>query len=145
MIAAMRIALTIPIAALIAASLPLTLGAQGRVPPPLTGAVRGGGAPQPPLLQDYISFSVTAPPPELELDALYRKYANAQGIPIASSEKVPDAALLMARDIVTFMLSERPAAGTDSQEVEDRDHGADGGDVRHPRTPEVPPASEDRR
>ena len=95
-------------AALFAASLPLTIAAQNRVPPPLTGAVRGGAAPQPPLLKDFIAFSVTAPPAELELDPFYKKYANAQGIPIVSSEKTPDAALLMARDIVTFMLSERP-------------------------------------
>ncbi len=84
---------------------PVTLGAQ-RVPPPLTGAARG--EPQPPLLKDYTAFSVTAPPAELALDPFYKKYANAQGIPVVSSAKVPDAALLMARDIVTFMLSERP-------------------------------------
>jgi hypothetical protein len=104
----MRVACAIAIAALVAPSFPVTLSAQGRVPPPLTGAVRGGGAPQPPLLQDFIAFSVTAPPPDLGLDPFHKKYANAQGIPVVSSEKVPDAALLMARDIVTFMLSERP-------------------------------------
>jgi len=104
----MRSATAITIAALAAASLSVPFVAQAQVPPPLTGAVRGGAAPQPPLLQDYIAFNVTAPPPELELDPFYRKYANAQGIPVVSSEKVPDAALLMARDIVTFMLSERP-------------------------------------
>jgi hypothetical protein len=62
----------------------------------------------PPLLTDYIAFSVTAPPPELGLDPFYKKYVDAHGIPIVTSAKVPDAALLMARDIVQFMLSNRP-------------------------------------
>ena len=60
------------------------------------------------LLQNYITFSVTAPPAALGLDPFYKKYADAHGIPIVSSAKVPDEALLMARDIVQFMLSERP-------------------------------------
>ena len=63
---------------------------------------------QPALLQDYVQFTVTAPPPELGLDPFYRKYVDAHGIPVVSSEKTPDAALLMARDIVQFMLSEHP-------------------------------------
>lgn len=71
-----------------------------------------GGAPQqprqPPLLQDYIKFVVTAPPAELELDPFYKKYVDALGIPVVTSNKVPDAALLVARDIVQFMLANRP-------------------------------------
>ena len=63
---------------------------------------------EPALLQNYITFSVTAPPAALGLDPFYKKYADAHGIPIVSSAKVPDEALLMARDIVQFMLSERP-------------------------------------
>jgi hypothetical protein len=62
----------------------------------------------PPLIQDYIAFSVTAPPPALELDPFYKKYVDAHGIPVVTSAKVPDAALLMARDIVQFMLANRP-------------------------------------
>ena len=110
------------------------------------GAASGGPAPAP-LLQDYIEFSVTAPPGELELDPFYKKYVDAHGIPVVTSEKVPDAALLMARDIVQFMLAEsaRPPEGADPQEVEARDHGRDRGHVRHPRTPQVPAAAEDRR
>ena len=45
---------------------------------------QGGGqsGPRPPaLLQDFIAFTVTAPPPELELDPFYKKYADAHGIP----------------------------------------------------------------
>lgn len=63
---------------------------------------------QPALLQDYIKFTVTAPPAELGLDPFYKKYVDAQGVPVVSSEKVPDAALLIVRDIVQFMLSEKP-------------------------------------
>ncbi|MEX0907401.1 MAG: glycoside hydrolase [Gemmatimonadota bacterium] len=66
------------------------------------------GQRQPALLQDYVAFTVTAPPAELELHPFCRKYVDAHGIPVVSSEKVPDAALLAARDIVQFMLSERP-------------------------------------
>ena len=62
----------------------------------------------PALLQDYFAFTVTAPPPALELDPFYRKYVDAHGIPVVTSAKVPDAALLMARDIVQFMLANRP-------------------------------------
>ncbi len=62
----------------------------------------------PALLQDYIAFTVTAPPAALELDPFYKKYVDALGIPIVTSEKVPDAALLVARDIVQFMLANRP-------------------------------------
>lgn len=69
------------------------------------------GAPkprQPALLQDYIRFTVTAPPAPLGLDPFYKKYVDAHGIPIVSSEKTPDAALLVARDMVQFMLANRP-------------------------------------
>ena len=60
------------------------------------------------LLQDYIAFTVTAPPAALELDPFYKKYVDALGIPVVTSAKVPDAALLAARDIVQFMLANRP-------------------------------------
>jgi hypothetical protein len=69
---------------------------------------RQSGPRPPALLQNYSAFSVTAPPADLALDPFYRKYADAHGIPIVTSDKVPDAALLMARDIVTFMLADRP-------------------------------------
>jgi hypothetical protein len=62
----------------------------------------------PALLQDYLAFTVTAPPAALDLDPFYRKYVDAHGIPIVTSDKVPDAALLAARDIVPFMLANRP-------------------------------------
>ena len=59
------------------------------------------------LVPDYAHVMVTMPPDSLELDPFYRKYTDAFGIPITSSEKVPNTALLMARDIVNYMLMKR--------------------------------------
>lgn len=59
------------------------------------------------LVTDYAKTMITAPPAALQLDTFYKKYADAFGIPIVSSAKVPDAALLMARDIVNYMLMKR--------------------------------------
>ena len=80
------------------------LGAQSAAPqrPP------GGVATGPALVQTFESAMISAPPESLGLDPFYRKYADAFGIPIVSSEKVNDAALLMARDIVNYMLLKRP-------------------------------------
>lgn len=52
------------------------------------------------LLQDYFKLSVTASPESLGLDPFYKKYVSAHGIPVVSSDKTPDAALLVARDMV---------------------------------------------
>jgi len=68
----------------------------------------GGVATGPPIVASYESAMIAAPPAELNLDPFYKKYADAYGIPIVSSEKVDDAALLMARDIVNYMLLKRP-------------------------------------
>jgi hypothetical protein len=51
---------------------------------------------------------ISAPPDSFKLAPFYKKFADAFGVPIVSSEKVPDAALLMARDIVNYMVSKRP-------------------------------------
>ena len=51
---------------------------------------------------------VAAPPARLKLDPFYRKYVDAGGIPVVSSGKVADAALLAARDLAKGMLSKRP-------------------------------------
>lgn len=51
---------------------------------------------------------ISAPPASLHLDSFYTKYLDAGGIPITTSARVPDAALLAARDIVMTMLSKRP-------------------------------------
>lgn len=63
---------------------------------------------QKPLVESYEQAMITLPPAELGVDPFYKKYADAFGIPIVASEKVPDAAVLMARDIVNYMLSKRP-------------------------------------
>lgn len=60
------------------------------------------------LVSSYENFMISSPPGRLKLDPFYRKYVDASGIPVVSSGKVPDAALLIARDLVTEMLTERP-------------------------------------
>ena len=51
---------------------------------------------------------VTSVPSQFGFDSHYQKYADAGGIPVITSEKVPDEALLRAREIVLFMLKRRP-------------------------------------
>ena len=53
--------------------------------------------------------SVGPPPAALGLHPCSRKYCIASGIPVASSEHVPDAALQMAAEIASQMLSVMPA------------------------------------
>jgi Glycoside hydrolase 97. len=50
---------------------------------------------------------VTAVPQSLHLDPFYKKYIDADGIPVVSSGNVHDEALLKARDIIIGMLSKR--------------------------------------
>ncbi|MDQ3012315.1 MAG: glycoside hydrolase, partial [Acidobacteriota bacterium] len=61
-----------------------------------------------PFIQDYVKAVVVAPPATPGVDPFYKKYADAMGISVLSSEKVPDAALLVARDIIIHMLAKRP-------------------------------------
>ncbi len=61
----------------------------------------------PAIVTSFESAMIAAPPTALGVDPFYKKYADAFGIPIVSSERVPDAALLMARDIVNYMLLKR--------------------------------------
>lgn len=60
------------------------------------------------IIGDYARAVITKPPAGLKLDPFYEKYLDADGIPVTTSAKVPDAALLIARDLVLQMLSERP-------------------------------------
>lgn len=60
------------------------------------------------IITDYHRAATSTPPAHLNLDPFYQKYVDAQGIPITTTANVPDAALLVARDVVTYMLSERP-------------------------------------
>jgi hypothetical protein len=62
---------------------------------------------QRPLLDDYVKANIGPVPASLGYDPFYKKYTNALGIPVVSSEKTPDAALLVARDIVNHMLAKR--------------------------------------
>ncbi len=59
------------------------------------------------LVKSYEAAMIVAPPDSFGFDPFYKKYADAFGIPIISSEKVPNTALLMARDIVNYMLIKR--------------------------------------
>jgi len=60
------------------------------------------------LAQASADPPITPPPATLGLDPFYTRYADAGGIPILSSAKVPAKALLAARDIVQAMLAARP-------------------------------------
>jgi hypothetical protein len=68
----------------------------------------GQGDPPKPIVESYERTMIAPPPAEIGVDPFYKKYADAIGVPIVASEKVPDAALLMARDIVNHMLAKRP-------------------------------------
>ena len=56
----------------------------------------------------YFKQMISPPLTSLGLDTFYKKYADAYGIPIVSSAKVPDDAVMIARDIVNYMLIKRP-------------------------------------
>lgn len=60
------------------------------------------------LIPSYIKAIVLPVPESLGVSPFYRKYVDAMGIPVIASEKVPDDALLVARDIVNTMLAARP-------------------------------------
>ena len=54
------------------------------------------------------NLKVGVPPADLGLDPFYKKHVEFRGLPIVSSAKVPDAALVKARAIVREMLATRP-------------------------------------
>lgn len=60
------------------------------------------------LIHDYVAATVGPVPDSLDVSFFYQKYVDAQGIPVLASTKVPDIALLVARDIVVTMLANRP-------------------------------------
>ena len=53
-------------------------------------------------------YTVTAPPPELNIPAFYKKYVSAHGLPVVASEKVNDYALKEAAYLADLMLAKRP-------------------------------------
>lgn len=60
-----------------------------------------------PMVKNYMHVVITHPPEHLKIHPFYKKYVDAAGIPITSSEKVSNDALLIARDIVNYMLAKR--------------------------------------
>lgn len=80
-----------------------------------TGCAWAGESAQAPhaLVRSYASFTVAAPPAALGLDPFYAKHVDAGGIPVVSSARVSDDALLIARDIVDAMLAHRPDVRVD--------------------------------
>lgn len=60
------------------------------------------------LIADYVKANIGPVPASLGVSPFYKKHVDAMGIPVIASEKVPDAALLVARDIVNTMLADRP-------------------------------------
>jgi len=60
------------------------------------------------LIPDYVRAQIGPVPGALGVSPFYKKYVDAQGIPVISSERAPDDALLVARDIIITMLSNRP-------------------------------------
>lgn len=61
-----------------------------------------------PLITSFDQVLVTTPPAAYHLDPFYKKYTDAFGVPIVASGNVSDDALLVARDIINFMLLKRP-------------------------------------
>lgn len=60
------------------------------------------------LISNYLKAVVEPVPASLGVDPFYKKYVDAMGIPVLASERVPDDALLVARDIINTMLAKRP-------------------------------------
>ena len=60
------------------------------------------------IVHSYAQHIIGKPAAQLGLDTFYKKHVDAYGIPIVSSSKVPDDALLIAKDIVNYMLFKRP-------------------------------------
>jgi hypothetical protein len=69
-----------------------------------------------PLTPVFEQQEIQRPPADLNLDPFYKKYADAGGIPIISSEKTSDDALLVAAAIVNYMLQKRDDIRTELTE-----------------------------
>ena len=95
---ALATALAMALATLLPAAQPPTAA-----PEPANGRPPAGA-----LVQTYASAMIGPVPAALGLDPFYGKHTDAFGIPIVASAQVPDAALLIARDIVNYMLAKRP-------------------------------------
>ena len=96
------------IAAIVAALTIATGAVQSQAPGPRPRVLDGGTPTGPAEVTSYERGMVTTPPAALGLDPFYTQYADALGIPIVSSDRVSPAAVLLARDIVTYMVAKRP-------------------------------------
>lgn len=64
--------------------------------------------------RDAAAPALLPPPPRtLRVDSFYRQHADAGGIPVVASARVPADALVAARDIVLAMLAHRPDLSRD--------------------------------
>ena len=54
------------------------------------------------------TFIISKPPAELGLDSFYKKYVDADGIPVVSSWRVPDEALIKVAKMLGFFMDNLP-------------------------------------
>lgn len=59
-------------------------------------------------------YKVSQPPAEPGLDNFYKKYLDAAGIPVVSSWRVPDEALIKVAQMTGFFLENLPAEVADN-------------------------------
>lgn len=78
------------------------------LPRPVSSAVAQQRVEQHALLTDYARAAIRTPPDSAHYDPFYAKYTEAEGLPVTASARVPDAAILAARDIMIHMLANRP-------------------------------------
>ena len=55
-----------------------------------------------PVFAQESKFAISPPPPELGLNKFYKKYTDASGIPIVSSLRVPDEAIVKVEQMTEF-------------------------------------------
>lgn len=91
--------------ALLALTLPAGAHAQGA---DASGSTAAPSIRADALLRDYARAAIRTPPDSAHYDPFYAKYTEAEGLPITASVRVPDAAILAARDIMIHMLANRP-------------------------------------
>jgi hypothetical protein len=61
-----------------------------------------------PVFSQGSKFIISSPPAELGLNKFYKKYTDASGIPIVSSWRVPDEALVKVAQMTEFFLNNLP-------------------------------------
>ena len=86
------------------------------------------------LISDYVKANIGPVPASLGVSPFYKKYTDALGIPVIASDKVPDAALLVARDIVNTHARGPPGhpQGADRAWLADGRHRRSRDDDGHP-------------